>query len=119
MTTYEMKSEYQSPDHPLNLNEKNFRVAFNLRQIEPHTLRSLDDPRYIRRVISLGTWNNDTQTFQEKILPFHDCTDEEYAQFYPATGRFKEDIDVMRKYPDFFGLICLDWDDSDPLQLYG
>ena len=92
-----MKSEYQSPDHPLNLNEKNFRVAFNFRQIEPNTFLSLDDPRYIRRVISLGTWNEDTQTFQEKILPFHDCTFEEYAQFYPEIdGWTKEEFDTVR-----------------------
>ena len=118
VTSFEEENEYRSQDHPLNLNARNFRLAFNYRQIVPYTLYSLDDPRYIRRVIRTKTWNADTQTFKEKIIPFHDCTDEDYAQFYPIRKEEKEIFDGMRNDPDR-GAICIDWDDADPLQLFG
>ena len=114
-----MEHEYRSPEHALNLNEKNFRVAFNFRQTNPRTMLSLNDPRYIRRVIRTRFWDNDNGEDYEKIIPFHDCTDEDYAQFYPIREDQKENFDFMREYPDRLGLICIDWDDSDPLQLFG
>ena len=64
------------------------------------------------------SYDADTQTPKEKILPFHDCTDEDYAQFYPIRADKKDEMDRFRKDPTQ-GFICLDWDDSDPLQLYG
>ena len=118
VSSFEDENEYQSLDHQLNLNEKNFRVAFSYKQIKPLTLQSLDDPRYIRRFIRTWSWNGDTQTMKEKMVPFHDCTDEDYAQFYPIREQDKDIMENYRKDPNK-GFICIDWDDSDPLQLYG
>ena len=113
-----MKNEYQSPDHALNLNEKNFRVAFSFRQLEPLG-PSLDDPRYIRQVLRTFSWDMDTWEMKEKIIPFHDCTDEDYAQFYPLRDDLKDGFDNIREHPEYYGLKCIDWDDSDPVQLFG
>ena len=47
ISTFEVDGENRSPDDPLNLNEKNFRIAFAYYTgYEP--FRSIDDPRYMR-----------------------------------------------------------------------
>ena len=81
VSTFEEENEYNSLDNQLNLNERNFRVAFAYRSISSKPFFSFNDPRYVRRVIR--TWGYDKLNVFEKIIPFHACTDEDYAQFYP------------------------------------
>ena len=38
VSSFEEEHEFRSPDHQLNLNERNFRVAFKYRQTTPNTL---------------------------------------------------------------------------------
>ena len=116
ISSYEDENEYRTRENQLNLNERNFRVAFKYGHALPHY--SLDDPRYIRRIIRTWSWDEDITTMKENILPFHDCTEEDYDQFYPIRAEKKDEMDRIRKDPTQ-GFICLDWDDSDPLQLYG
>ena len=79
--TVSQYTEYQetSPDNPLNLNDRNFRIAFSFEESESR--KFIYDPRYVRWIFRLATYKDD-EIF-ETILPYHICTDEDYDEFYP------------------------------------
>ena len=54
----------------------------------------------------------------EKVLPYHVCTDEDIAEFYPIRPDMASKLERIRKDPDR-GFLCIDWEDDDPLTLYG
>ena len=67
-------------DETLNLSERKFRMAFS---IEPYyaPFELKNDPDYVRWVFQL--WGKKDGISYEKILPYHLCTEEDYAEFYP------------------------------------
>ena len=54
----------------------------------------------------------------QRVLSYHKCTDEEYEEFQPikqtAAGLLKE----IRENPER-GMYCIEWNDDDPIKLYG
>ena len=67
--------EDSSRDNPFNLNDRNFRIAFTFEQYT--TKKLMNDPRYVRWIFRIaGTQDN---VYNERILPYHKCTDEDYA----------------------------------------
>ena len=63
----------------MNLNDRNFRIAFSFEEKKAKELK--DDPSYVRWIFRVkGQIKNEEF---EHLLPFHECTDEDYAQFYP------------------------------------
>ena len=80
ISTYEIDGENRTPDSALNLNDRDFRIAFKFGSNWP-PFESLHDPRYVR--LFARTQTTDGVTGWEKIIPHHECTDEDFAQFYP------------------------------------
>ena len=52
----------------------------------------------------------------QKILPYHECTDEDYDQFYPTKKQSLLLLQSIREDPDR-GMFCIDWNDDDPIEL--
>ena len=58
----------------------------------------------------------DNQSFEE-ILPYHECTVDDYKEFYPVDRKAALLVEDIKKDPNR-GFICLDWDEMD-LEIYG
>ena len=41
----------------------------------------INDPQYVRWIVRFATYKDNS--FEETILPYHICTDEDYDEFYP------------------------------------
>ena len=52
----------------------------------------------------------------ETVLPFHKCTDEDFAQFYPIAPLQQQRFSSLKEEE---GLYCIDWDDENPYLIYG
>ena len=51
----------------------------------------------------------------ERDIPYHKCTEEEYAEFYPIVSSDEGKLDLGK----IFGLNCIDWDIEDPHLIFG
>ena len=98
----------------MNLNDQNFRIAFAFENKDSKKL--ITDSRYVRWMFLVTEFINDQR--QEKFLSYHECTEEDYAQFYTIKSDQESELNDIRANPDR-GFFCLDWDDSDPLKIYG
>ena len=76
ISMYEVEQEYKSKDNPLNLNDRNIRMAFRFVEgLYPYN--AYNDPQYVRPMSRIVQWDQEGD-LQEKILPIHECTDEDY-----------------------------------------
>ena len=66
-------------DKQFNLNEHNFRIAFAFESKYGKYL--INDPRCVRWVFRVKSEKDGIK--YEKVLPYHVCTDEDIAEFYP------------------------------------
>ena len=85
------------------------KIAFSLEDYyEPRMLKN--DPKYVKWVFRQTT-RVAGETFV-KTLPFHKCSDEEYAEFYPTERIYELKLQAIRKDPNR-GFYCIDWDTTD------
>ena len=99
----------------LNLNERNFRIAFTVESfLSP--IKQKNDPRYVKYLVRLNGKRNG-QPYQ-KVLQHHTCTDEEFDAFFPIKAQNSNQYQAIRENPDR-GMVCLDWNDNDPYELIG
>ena len=113
ISMYETAQE-TSLENKLNLNDRNFRIAFSFEHFG--TGKLVNDPRYVRWIFRIsGTKDN---KWFHHILPYHKCTEEDYAEFYPIrSGQESQLKDIQEDADrDFF---CFDWDDENPLYIFG
>ena len=52
----------------------------------------------------------------QKILPYHECTDKDYDEFYPAKKQSVPLLKSIREDPDR-GMYCIDWNDEEAIEL--
>ena len=65
----------------LNLNQKNFRIAFTVESyLNPKKQKR--DENYVKYLFRL--YGRKNGKYFERILPYHNCTDEDYDEFYPV-----------------------------------
>ena len=81
VSSYIKESSFGS-DEILNMNERNFKVAFAVEGFRTKDLKY--DPRYVKWIFRLYGKKNGKEV--EKILPHHWCTEEDYAEFYPIVS---------------------------------
>lgn len=98
----------------VNLQEKNFRVAFAFDGMADGKFKS--DPKYVRYIARLRFKNN--EEYGERILPHHVCTDDDYALFYPMESGQKKTLEAIRASEDL-DFLCIDWPEDDPYLIYG
>ena len=52
------------------------------------------------------------------MLPYHTCTEEDYAEFYPVENSSSKLLNAVRSNPDR-GFLCIDWTDDNPVEFVG
>ena len=108
------KANNFDPDEVLNLNERNFRIAFAVEGFRTNDLKI--DPRYVKWIVR-QYGKKEGKEF-EKLLDYHVCTDEDYDAFYPIIESEEKQLQQIRETENR-GFLCLDWDDQNPLEIYG
>ena len=78
MSTY-LKEDVHFENEVYNLNEADFRIAFAMEGFAERDLKI--DSRYVKYIVRMYGKKNNVP--YEHILPYHECTDEDYDQFYP------------------------------------
>ena len=101
--------EYYEATESLNLNEINFRMAFTVEgQFETERKDSQSYAKFLVRRLKL-TADGERE---ESYLPYHECTEADYLQFYPLK------TDSQKKFDDINsdekrGFYCIDWEKED------
>ena len=101
-------NHYSIPHHfdiskTVDLNEIGFKVAFSFRGSKSHLL--LDDPHYVKWIVRRTGMRNGANF--EETLPYHKCTDADFAEFHPPAKRSLEALKEIREDPKK-SLFCLD-----------
>ena len=65
----------------------------------------IDDPHYVKWIVRLRGIRDGVGF--EKILPYHKCTDADYAKFYPVAKKSKGELSAIKADPKK-SLFCLD-----------
>lgn len=100
---------------PLNLNEHNFRIAFSVESyLSPFKQKS--DSKYVKYIFRMFGKRNG-KDFQ-RVLNYHKCTDEDYAEFYPVKKQSESILEAIKEDPER-GMFCFDWKDDDPIEVMG
>ena len=68
------------------------------------------DPRYVKWIFRMVGIKNGAK--YEKILPYHECTESDYDQFYPLNVEKAPTLEAIRKDPNR-GFFCIDWDSEE------
>ena len=99
----------------MNLNEINFQFAFQFMGQDAKTekITSKDDPTFVRIVVEVYG-EEDGEMSVSRELPYHKCTEEEFAEFYPIVEDEKNNLENLKG-----GFNCIDWKDEDPYLVYG
>ena len=74
-----IKELYFGIDEHLNMNERNFKVAFAVEGFRTKDLKY--DPRYVKWIFRMYGKKDGIE--YEKMLDHHWCNDDDYAEFYP------------------------------------
>ena len=101
-------------DERINLSQGNFRIAFAIENYFP-PLYLKNNQTYMKWIFrKYGKINN--ESFEE-ILPYHDCTEDDYKEFYPVDKKVAMEVEDIKKSSDR-GFLCLDWENLN-LEIYG
>ena len=78
ITAFLKEAAYDENDS-VDLYDLNFKVAFAVEGFRTKDLKV--DPKYVKWFFRIFGKENDVE--YEKILPYHKCTEEDYAEFLP------------------------------------
>ena len=96
----------------LSLNEINFRFAFSVEGY--HSKEMKNDPRYVKYLVRVFGIKEGQE--YETFIPYHKCTDSDWAQFRPPATASADSWTTIKDDPKR-GFYCLDW--TDDILLYG
>ena len=102
-------------DERLDLKQSNFRIAFAVENYYPPFFLK-NDPTYVKWLFRLYG-KKDNKSY-EVVLPYHMCTEEDYAEFHPIENKSKLLLQSIKEDPDR-GFICLDWNGDQDMEIYG
>ena len=91
---------YFSNEHKLVLKDANFKMAFTF--YDRFGKKTLNDSKYLQWFITMGSWVDGVEKFER--IGFHDCTEEDYAEFFPVRTT---DEDLVKNWKKK-GLSCFD-----------
>lgn len=104
--------DYLSSTEEINLDAINFKFAFTVEGY--YDKKRKHDPRYVKQRVQLTTKADGVLT--SLLVPFHDCTEEDYAQFYPVNEQSRIPLKAVQERVGR-GLYCVDKDID--LNVYG
>ena len=87
INNYMIQSHFDALE-TVNLNEIGFKVAFSFRNL--FTAELIDDSRYVKWIVRKNGYRNGTAF--EELLPYHKCTDADYAGFYPPAKNSQKSL---------------------------
>ena len=114
MSNYFLEDAHAS-EYMLNLNDRKFRLAVTIEDYySPRQLKV--DPKYVKWIFRIyGKRNN---VWYQELLPYHKCTDEDFAEFYPPEVNSAAKLKSIKEDPER-GFLCLDWNDEKPFEIGG
>ena len=80
MNSYFKENFYESGEG-IDLEERNIKIAFTIEDTYG-VKKQKSDPRYVKWFFRLHGYINGE--IKQIIYPYHRCTDEDYASFYPV-----------------------------------
>ena len=114
-----MSNYFLEDAHPdnfmLNLNDSKFRIAVTIEDYySPRELKT--DPKYVKWIFR--KYGKRDGVWYQELLPYHVCTEEDYAEFYPVEINSANKLKSIKEDP-IRGMLCLDWNDNKPLEIGG
>ena len=85
ISTYEKEAEF-SKENPINLNQRNIKIAFAFLGYVDKKPRH--DPEFVKIITRIRGKENGKQQY-EHILTYHECTEEDFAEFYPVNKEYQ------------------------------
>ena len=98
----------------MNLNQEGFRFAFTIEGYLDKERK--DDPAYVKSLVRLRGLKDGEKI--NKLLPYHECKESDWEEFAPTTKSASSLFTSIKNDPKR-GFYCLDWDDENPLEIYG
>ena len=89
----------------MNFKKNNLRFAFGIEGYLDSELKN--DPKYVKTVVRM--WGKKDGVEYEKFIPYHICTEDDYAQFSPPAPEAVGLLNSM-KSKEKRGLYCIDWE---------
>ena len=80
MFTYYKDNTYSLNNEKINLGARNFRMAVTIEDYFP-PIAQKNDLRFVKWIFRMVEKHNGVWT--ERMLPYHNCTDADYDDFYP------------------------------------
>ena len=96
------------------MNAIHSHIAFAFEGFLDKTLK--DDNRYVKWIFRI--YGTDNGKKYERLLPYHVCTQEDYASFYPIEKQAKSKFKRIQE-DEKSNFLCIDWDDENPFNIYG
>ena len=114
--TFSVDDKYDS-ENPIILKDVKFKAAFNLIGRDPENGKNVskDDPNFVKMIVSFTGHDEDGKKY-EQIIPHHECTEEEYVEFYPIVSGKQSFLDNLKEKG---GFKCIDWEHEVPYSVYG
>ena len=104
--------DYYDQEEKLNLSEIDFKLAFTIEGFLDELRK--DDPRYVKYTVR--TYGKRDGIKYEKIIPYHKCTEEDWALFAPPDKSSFDTIQLIKENPER-GMFCFDY--GEDYQIYG
>ena len=104
-----------SAENPIDLNQRSAILALSVSSSNKKTSEILD-PRYVKLAVTLRIKNG--QESLNRNIAYHQCSEDDYTKFYEISSSDKQSFEFIKDDPER-GFLCLDWDDSDPIELLG
>ena len=96
----------------ISLNDINFRFAFSIEGY--HSREMKNDPRYVKYLVRVFGIHEGKE--YERLIPYHKCTDSDWAQFAPPKKSAQDGWQAIKDNPKR-GMFCLDM--TEDIELYG
>ena len=109
-----VEEHYFHDDFQYDLVENDFKIAFAIQGFQTKDLK--DDPRYVKWIFRI--YGKKDEVEYEEILPYHKCTESDYAQFYPINKDQKRVLDTVKSNPEN-GFLCVDFDETNHQVIFG
>ena len=71
-----------------------------------------DDPHFTKFLVRRLVIDPKENYREERFVPYHKCTEEDYAQFYPVVEDSEKRVNDIRT-DETRGFYCIDWEKED------
>ena len=102
--------KFHPGNKPIKVNDINWRRAFSVEG--QFKKERKDDPRYTKFLVRRLSIDENIGYRNETFLPYHNCTDDDYAKFYPVNEDSQLKYNQIRT-GEKRGFYCIDWEQEE------